>query len=1311
MTLDPRVRIHQDWLGMVQPTGLFLAPRVLADAGAAPTDPILDTQAAIAELVTDGALRDPLGAFREVFAWPDAVLLHDETLPADLALSLDGGVRVVPDFAQRDLDEPVYVLLGMIVAPDVALDAASDDPAWTASAHQRFERLLRARECPVGVLTNHRSVRIVYAPKGEATAHATWNVRDLLTVAGRPMLAALHMCLNARRLLTLDGDQRLPALLARSREFQNTVSTKLQGQVLDALQELLDGLQRADRVTDGRLLAPWRASDDDRQGIYRGLVTALLRMVFVLFAEERRLLPLDAKRYRESYALTNLHARLQDDHARLGARLDARYGAWARVVALFRLLHDGLDAKAIPDGFSIPPRRGEFFDPDRFAFLEGRAPGPRAPGPLELPKISDGTVFRALDKLLVLDGERLKYSDLAVEQIGSVYEGIMGYTLELAEGRALRIRLGTALDVVVDLQRFADLARKEFIKHLTDDLGLKLSDGTAKAMEKAAREDDVAAILSQQKTFKNTTAIERGWMFLQPGEERRRSGSHYTPRSLTQPIVERTLAPALAAMGEHPTPEAILALRVCDPAMGSGAFLVEVCRQLATRLEAAWKHHDAMPPIPPDEDPHLHARRRVAQRCIYGVDRNPLAVDLARLSLWLETFARDHAFTFVDHCLRHGDSLVGLSLDQIASVSLDTRKGAQLDLVRKTVNDTLARVRELRREIHEAGDGDPPDNEGQRSLWREAQDALLEARTVGDLVLAGFFSQKNDKDRAKWIAGHHGAITQWLTKEGTGEALRSQVRRVLGERGIVPFHWPLEFPEVFEGERGGFNAFVGNPPFIGGARISANLGMGYFDLLTTTFPPAGHQCDLVAYFFRRSFAFLREGGAMGLVATNTIAQGDTREGGLGWICTHGGVIYFAERRYKWPGVAAVIVSVVHIARGAWVGSRTLDGRTVSEITAYLFHRGGHLAPAALDTAYFSKGSQIYGQGFLFDDDDTKAWPDAERRRIVDVDQRYATRIIPYIGGEELNTSPTQSPRRQVMCLSDIETEDQLRDTWPELEKLVRAKVKPERDGLGDNPNNLPLKRRWWAYQAHRPALYRAIQDKSRILVIALVSQTCAFVFLPTGWVYSQQIVVFDDDRDAFFAVLQSRLHETWARFFSATKKDDLQYTASDCFETFPFPRGWEESAALEDIGRRYDAHRAAVMKRTIGTKKPEGLTATYNRFHDANERSADIATLRALHAEMDRAVLDAYGWTDLRPVYDYRVQLDERVRYTWDDDTRDEVLARLLEENRQRAGASEAATAAQVAAVGGTTAVAAPTKRGRKKKGDDAGGPGLPGVE
>ena len=159
--------------------------------------------------------------------------------------------------------------------------------------------------------------------------------------------------------------------------------------------------------------------------------------------------------------------------------------------------------------------------------------------------------------------------------------------------------------------------------------------------------------------------VPPGALVLQPNEERRRSGSNYTPRELTEPIVRHALAPILARLrgddGEAPTPAEILDLKICDPAMGSGAFLVETCRQLADALIEAWGAHGKMPTIPPDEDEVIHARRLVAQRCLYGIDRNPMAVDLAKMSLWLSTLARDHPLTFVDHAFRHGDSLVGLS--------------------------------------------------------------------------------------------------------------------------------------------------------------------------------------------------------------------------------------------------------------------------------------------------------------------------------------------------------------------------------------------------------------------------------------------------------------------------------------------------------------------------------------------------------------------------------------------------------------------------------------------------------------------------
>ena len=191
--------------------------------------------------------------------------------------------------------------------------------------------------------------------------------------------------------------------------------------------------------------------------------------------------------------------------------------------------------------------------------------------------------------------------------------------------------------------------------------------------------------------------IPAGAIFLQPTEERRRSGSHYTPRSLTEPIVKTTLRPIFEAMGERPTPDQILDLKICDPAMGSGAFLVEACRLLGDKLVQAWNAHGGIPKIPPDEDPHLYARRIVAQRCLYGVDKNPFAVDLAKLSLWLTTLARDHPFTFLDHALRCGDSLVGLTREQIACFNWEV--GIQIPTVRPVIDEAVKHAEELRHRI------------------------------------------------------------------------------------------------------------------------------------------------------------------------------------------------------------------------------------------------------------------------------------------------------------------------------------------------------------------------------------------------------------------------------------------------------------------------------------------------------------------------------------------------------------------------------------------------------------------------------------
>ena len=224
-----------------------------------------------------------------------------------------------------------------------------------------------------------------------------------------------------------------------------------------------------------------------------------------------------------------------------------------------------------------------------------------------------------------------------------------------------------------------------------------------------------------------------------------------TPRSLTEPIVRNTLQPILTRLGDNPTTKQILDLKICDPAMGSGAFLVEACRLLGDELVKAWHVHDCVPVIPPDEDELLHARRLVAQRCLYGVDKNPTAVDLAKLSLWLVTLAQDHPFTFLDHSLRCGDSLVGLTQEQIAAFHWSPPKKRSVEDVwfGDPIAGHMQSVTAYRQQILAARDDKP--YEQLRQELALADDALSLARLTGDLVIAAFFSTSKERERVEQL--------------------------------------------------------------------------------------------------------------------------------------------------------------------------------------------------------------------------------------------------------------------------------------------------------------------------------------------------------------------------------------------------------------------------------------------------------------------------------------------------------------------------------------------------------------------------------
>ena len=368
----------------------------------------------------------------------------------------------------------------------------------------------------------------------------------------------------------------------------------------------------------------------------------------------------------------------------------------------------------------------------------------------------------------------------------------------------------------------------------------------------------------------------------------------------------------------------------------------------------------------------------------------------------------------------------------------------------------------------------------------------------------------------------------------------------------------------------------------------------------------------------------------------------------------------------------MVVSVVHLLKGNCEGQQFLDGNAVDTITAFLFHDGDHNDPVRL-TANGGKsfqGSIVLGMGFTFDDTDKKgvATPIAKMEELIDKYPNNEAVIAPYIGGQEVNTSPRHAYHRFVINFGDCE-EAVCRSQWPELMSIVEDKVKPQRLRNNDGGAN----EMWWQFLRPRPELTAAIEALERVLVINCgATPHHAFAFLPNGMVYANSLAVFPFESNAAFCTLQSRPHEIWARFFGSSMKDDLRYTPSDCFETFPFPGNWETHAALEAAGKEYYRFRADLMVRNN-----EGMTTIYNRFHDPDAYDSSVVRLRNLHANMDRVVLHAYGWTDVPTdcefLLDFEIDEEEYKgkkkpwRYRWPDAVRDDVLARLLALNGERA--------------------------------------------
>jgi N-6 DNA Methylase len=1318
MTYHSRQDETSEWLNYLQPEGLVVGPNVLRERGVTPIRQTpLDTEAAARALRLDPdatpehdrllELHDAWPFLEQVLGWPAKLVAGSPGGPAvDPTLNVtvpEHESLLVPNLAllwNGEAPEGIPAQALVMLHPSRDADGRNQFASreWEASPHQRLERLLRESNISVGILVARNTLRLIYAPRGETAGWLSWPLAALGRPDGRPMLAGLKRCLGRNAFFTGAPETRLRNLLEASREAQNAVSEKLSGQVLGALYELLRGLHRA---------APTQieaVAERDPHHLYEGLLTLLMRLVFLLYAEDRDLLPSSADPYLKQlwdsgYSIKTLYSRLLVDEALNPDTMDERRGGWGQLLAVFRLIHRGH-----PDW--VTGRGGKLFNPDGFPFLEGREMGSGFADATVLP-VSDGTILRILHGLMTIEGrglsgekirERLSYRSLDVESIGSVYETVMGFTTMRATERMIALRDEKKLPNFIGLDVLLAQKPNNRQKWLKEH-GIKPSARQAKDVKEAssiAELIEAFGSLVDERASPKATPIGLGTPYLQPTEERRRSGSHYTPRSLTEPIVRHALEPAFRRLGDRASPEAVLSLEVLDPACGSGAFLVEACRQIGARLEQAWNIYGAeKPKIPSDEDESLHARRLVAQKCLYGVDRNPMAVDLARLSLWLATLARDHEFTFLDHALKAGDSLVGLTRAEIAAAHWDPSKPG-LPLFRPTIEQVVNRTLEGREAIRNAGDDALI--EAQAARHARVVDASEPARLVGDAVIAAHFSADKPGERETERQEVESCITSSAPR---WDMLRNKGKAFGTKAGWRPFHWQMEFPEVFARDNPGFDAVVGNPPFAGKNTISAASGSRYLPWLQSLHKGAHGNADLVSHFFRRAFDLLRNGGAFGLIATNTIGQGDTRATGLATIVRQGGDIYRATKRYQWPNEsAAVIVSIVHMQKLGVPITPMLDGRRVDRISAYLVVGPLDDAPAHLlsnDGKAFV-GSYLLGMGFTFDDSAAakgEAESIAEMNRLISNHPRNSERVRPYVGGEEVNNSPAHAHHRYAIDFEDFPLRRDPADThpwnqrkedtqrtmlrsgivsadypgpvaadWPELLEIVSRRVRPER------ANNPDRSRReiWWRYTRRTPGLKSATKSIEFVLVLSRVSPQLAIARVPSRLIFAETIIVLAYPDFAPFAVLQSRVHEIWARFFSSTLEDRLRYAPSDCFETFPFPSSYETDPVLEAFGQAYHDHRSTLM-----IAANEGMTKAYNRFHKSDEGGEAIQRLRELHDEMDRAALRAYGWHDLaaelRPEFLTEETENDHTyqnRCFWPAEGRDRVLARLLALNAER---------------------------------------------
>ena len=620
-----------------------------------------------------------------------------------------------------------------------------------------------------------------------------------------------------------DGPLCLAEILRASTEYARGVGETLKSQIYEALRHVAQGFFDY----PGNALT---VDADTLNAVYDNALIVLYRLIFILYAEARELLPVhENNRYRDSYSLQAIKQTVASDLRTGKLLLPTSALLWPHLTQLFGDINQGNSP------LEVATFNGGLFDPLTHPFLARYSVG-------------DAHLQQAIDKLTRIHGEFVDYRDLSVRHMGTIYEGLLEYKL-----------VSIFSDVNID-------------SHCLE-------------------QGESPACFPNHLLLDSPTISPWTIDLVTDKGDRKSSGSYYTTDYIVKFIVEQTVGPALreAVAGKSSDDEllrAVLGVSVLDPAMGSGHFLVEATEYIARFLVDLGIVPEGKTAVDADI---AYWKRRVVQSCIYGVDLNPLAVELAKLSLWLITVAKRRPLSFLDHHLRPGNSLVGARLADLQQQSLATANGARKIKAASKEAPAQATSKQVAL-LHTSEFVARMSVAVTRMLHIEESEAVSIAQVkaqaddyaylrphlmaiygkLADVITAQHFGV--DIPASYWdvfidyILGRSLAVELPPALRALPELVASIAAR---ERF---FHWELEFPERYFdrfgralGEEGGFAVVIGNPPYVRQEQLAP-----YKPYFQHDYPEVYHGvADLFVYFFAQGLQQARQGGRLSYISSNS----------------------------------------------------------------------------------------------------------------------------------------------------------------------------------------------------------------------------------------------------------------------------------------------------------------------------------------------------------------------------------------------------------------------------------------------------------